>query len=151
MPPLRWLIAGILPLRPEFDANRIHVKFVVDIGTGIGFSTSTPVFPFWYHSTNNLYWFIPYRHYVIFITDKGENVKMSLSTPWRVDLWFHILDLSTSAGKWSTSRCSCFTPRKECMIPTQKEVGWAPQPVWTFLKRQKLLAPWDLNPGLSIA
>jgi len=37
------------------------------------------------------------------------------------------------------------------MIPTQKEVGWAPQPVWTFLKRQKLLAPWDLNPGLSIA
>jgi hypothetical protein len=35
------------------------------------------------------------------------------------------------------------------LIPTEKEAGWAPEPVWMFGKREKNLSPyWDSNPQI---
>jgi hypothetical protein len=47
-----------------------------------------------------------------------------------------ILGLGTR-WRWVVS----FTPRKEPLIPTGKESGWAPEPVWTRWWKEKFPAP----------
>ena len=32
-------------------------------------------------------------------------------------------------------------PVKKAPVPIEQEVGWAPEPVWTFWRRQKSLVP----------
>jgi len=39
---------------------------------------------------------------------------------------------------------------KQPHVPTKQEASWAPQPVWTFWRRDQISCPCqDLNPGSS--
>lgn len=40
-------------------------------------------------------------------------------------------------------------PEKEHPLPTETEAGWAPEPGWTFWRREISCPSYDLNPGLS--
>jgi hypothetical protein len=56
-----------------------------------------------------------------------------------VKVYFHtFLTLALDEGKRSTSCLTCFLLRKT-PIPTEKEVGWDPDPFWTFAKQKNLL------------
>jgi hypothetical protein len=43
--------------------------------------------------------------------------------------------------KWSTSRHGRFIPGKQPLYPSNREAGWAPEPVGSFWGREKYLAP----------
>ena len=41
-------------------------------------------------------------------------------------------------------------PQEGTAVPTEKEAGWSPEPVWVFWTIEKSLAPhWVSNPGPS--
>jgi hypothetical protein len=56
------------------------------------------------------------------------------------------LTLSTRWRWWQTSCPSRFTPQKEPPLLTEYKVGWAPQLVWTFWKREKPPIPSRIKP-----
>jgi hypothetical protein len=39
------------------------------------------------------------------------------------------------------SRSGHFTPGERAPVPTGQEAGWAPEPVWMLLRKEKSLAP----------
>jgi hypothetical protein len=53
----------------------------------------------------------------------------------------HPLTSALDGDEWSTSRPSLFTPGKEPLVPIGEEAGWAPEPFWTRLWREKFPAP----------
>jgi hypothetical protein len=57
---------------------------------------------------------------------------------------------SVTDGQKSISRCVHFTPGKEPLLPVGQEVVWAPQPIWTSLRREKIFFAYrDSNSWLS--
>jgi hypothetical protein len=45
---------------------------------------------------------------------------------------YSFLTSALEGGEWSASRPgSALPPGKESQVPTEQEVGWAPEPVWT--------------------
>jgi len=50
----------------------------------------------------------------------------------------------------SVSRLGRFTPVKESLVPSGKEVGLAPEPVWTRWRRENSLTVPGIEPMSSI-
>ena len=62
-------------------------------------------------------------------------MQLSVYGPWRdLEVWLHLFwTLALERGGWSASRPGRLIPAENPPVP-----GWAPQPVWTFLRRNAL-------------
>jgi hypothetical protein len=49
------VVSRLSPYRPRIDPGPVHVRFVMDTGTGTGFSPSILVLPCQYYSINSPY------------------------------------------------------------------------------------------------
>lgn len=51
------------------------------------------------------------------------------------------LTLAADGGKCSASRSGRFILGERTVVPTEQEARWAPEQVWMFWRRGKILAP----------
>ena len=51
------------------------------------------------------------------------------------------LNSGQDGSVWSAAQPNCLFPRKESLILTQQESGWALKPVWKFCRKEKFPAP----------
>jgi len=49
--------------------------------------------------------------------------------------------LALDRGEWSASHPGHFTPKERAPVPIAYKAGWAPEPLWTWWRRQKFPAP----------
>jgi hypothetical protein len=60
---------------------------------------------------------------------------------------YSFFNLGARLGGWSAPHLGRFAPIKEKTVPTVKEAGWAPGPIW--MSAENLAPHWDSIPGPS--
>jgi len=67
---------------------------------------------------------------------------------WGAEVYIHSFLISVlDGGEWSASRPGRFAlpPGKEHPVPTGEEAGWAPEPIWTWWRRENPITAPDGN------